>query len=552
MGETQEQCLHRVETSCRPTNRQVCGTDGNSYPSRCHLLRVQCQPGREILTVKHRGRCRISKSKAKCLATLEHTKKNPPSASDASWYVPKCLVDGNYAPVQCYNNTGFCWCVDSMGQPVPNTTVKRNKNGKTRCVPQGKSVTQRRSSIRGRGNKRSCSLADKALFNSNLIDKFHDEWTRKHDEVLYGAELDRVVLEWKFKDMDKNQDGKLDKTEYRDLRKLVKIFVKPKRCSKSFARACDIDQDQHISNQEWGDCLTRDGMNDEKQNGGDGSNGDLDNSSMDRDDEDEDTEDYEEEQDFMPKSPPPHGILQTGGPSVSSSQPSGEDTNERPDEEANDCLSDRQAVLNEQRAEKMYVPECTPDGRYKKIQCYKSVGYCWCVHEDTGKNIPGTSVQHITPQCDQVPTSMRPMNGCPEPKKAAFLKDLMEFLHNRMVSGTNGTNITGSESGGWQATREEKAATWNFVVLDKNKNKVLERKEWKVFRALVSASKQLRRCGKKLPRYCDVNSDQKISLSEWLECLNTTRNIPGGNMPNPRPAPQRQGKNPLHSFLKDD
>lgn len=46
---------------------------------------------------------------------------------------------------------------------------------------------------------------------------------------------------------------------------------------------------------------------DEKQNGGDGSNGDLDNSSMDRDDEDEDTEDYEEEQDFMPKSPPPHG-----------------------------------------------------------------------------------------------------------------------------------------------------------------------------------------------------------------------------------------------------
>lgn len=89
--------------------------------------------------------------------------------------------------------------------------------------------------------------------------------------------------------------------------------------------------------------------------------------------------------------------------------------------------------------------------------------------------------------------------------------------------------MTRSESGGWQATREEKAATWNFVVLDKNKNKVLERKEWKVFRALVSASKQLRRCGKKLPRYCDVNSDQKISLSEWLECLNTTRNIPGGN-----------------------
>lgn len=124
-------------------------------------------------------------------------------------------------------------------------------------------------------------------------------------------------------------------------------------------------------------------------------------------------------------------------------QMSGEDSNERHDEEATDCLSDRQAVLNEHRASELYVPECTPDGRYKKIQCYESVGYCWCVHEDTGKNIPGTSVQHATPKCDQVPASTRPMKGCPEPKKSAFLKDLMEFLHNRMVAGTNDTNITG-------------------------------------------------------------------------------------------------------------
>lgn len=83
--------------------------------------------------------------------------------------------------------------------------------------------------------------------------------------------------------------------------------------------------------------------------------------------------------------------------------------------------------------------------------------------------------------------------------------------------------IQSSESGTWQASQEEKAATWNFVVLDKNKNKVLERKEWKAFRSLVSSTKQLRRCGKKLPRYCDVNNDRRISIAEWLECLNTKR-----------------------------
>lgn len=30
----------------------------------------------------------------------------------------------------------------------------------------------------------------------------------------------------------------------------------------------------------------------------------------------------------------------------------------------------------------------------------------------------------------------------------------------------------------------------------------------------------LRKCGKKMPRYCDVNNDKKITLSEWLNCLN--------------------------------
>lgn len=120
-----------------------------------------------------------------------------------------------------------------------------------------------------------------------------------------------------------------------------------------------------------------------------------------------------------------------------------DDSGEPRDDDFTDCLSDRQAVLNEQRSENMYVPDCTPDGRYQKIQCYKSVGYCWCVHEDTGKNIPGTSVKNATPKCDQMPLPSRPMKGCPEPKKSVFLKDLMEFLHTRMITGTNDTNITG-------------------------------------------------------------------------------------------------------------
>lgn len=38
-------------------------------------------------------------------------------------------------------------------------------------------------------------------------------------------------------------------------------------------------------------------------------------------------------------------------------------------------------------------------------------------------------------------------------------------------------------------TEDEKIATLSFVLLDKNKNKVWERKEWKIFRELVTETR---------------------------------------------------------------
>jgi Secreted protein acidic and rich in cysteine Ca binding region. len=66
---------------------------------------------------------------------------------------------------------------------------------------------------------------------------------------------DRQVLDWKFSVMDTNRDNFLDKTEYRDLRRLVKKVVKPKRCVKTFTKMCDMDNDQRISRDEWVSCL---------------------------------------------------------------------------------------------------------------------------------------------------------------------------------------------------------------------------------------------------------------------------------------------------------
>lgn len=39
------------------------------------------------------------------------------------------------------------------------------------------------------------------------------------------------------------------------------------------------------------------------------------------------------------------------------------------------------------------------------------------------------------------------------------------------------------------------------------------------FLTFVHFFRNLRKCGKKMPRYCDVNNDKTITLSEWLNCL---------------------------------
>ena len=64
------------------------------------------------------------------------------------------------------------------------------------------------------------------------------------------------VLAWKFVTLDENGDGFLDKDEYKELKRLAKRAVRPKKCARIFARTCDLNKDFKLSRQEWGACLT--------------------------------------------------------------------------------------------------------------------------------------------------------------------------------------------------------------------------------------------------------------------------------------------------------
>ncbi|XP_076668884.1 SPARC related modular calcium binding-like protein magu isoform X3 [Andrena cerasifolii] len=470
-----EECRKRIAecTMNDGASTPVCGSDGVTYSSQCQVISKQCQ-GMSIL-IKHTGPCPETPACFSARLTAR------PGAR------PVCRPDGTYAPVQCHEETGYCWCVTPQGRPLPDTSVRHQR---PRCLKPGpRSAASTRSGQRRRSpswkqrrqynsnHRNTCDRAEKSKFNGNLIENFKIEYRRTNISADGDKNVERV-LSWKFVTLDKNGDGYLDRTEYKELRRLAKKAVRPKKCARTFARTCDLNRDLKLSRQEWGACLAND---------------------------------------FTP----------------------------------NDCLTDRRSVLEDERQhsqKKFYVPECTPDGRYHRVQCYS--GYCWCVYQDTGKPIPGTSSKDRTPNCNPVPTPSRPMKGCPEQKKQLFLRDLMDLMQKKMkASGTDSDETTAK----WQASKEEQIATWHFVMLDKNKNKVLERKEWKSFRTMVASNRLLQRCGKRLPRYCDINNDRRISMTEWLSCLNAQRPTPSESTEKASTTkPKRMGPNPLDQILKTE
>lgn len=113
--------------------RPVCGTDNQTYPTRCHLIRAQCS-GHQV-SLKHRGVCKNACLTSRTFALLERQK-----SGNRVQFVPKCRHDGSYAPIQCME-LGGCWCVTPQGKPIADTAVL---HGRPHCGKKQKS-NQRRS-----------------------------------------------------------------------------------------------------------------------------------------------------------------------------------------------------------------------------------------------------------------------------------------------------------------------------------------------------------------------------------------------------------------------
>lgn len=118
-----------------------------------------------------------------------------------------------------------CWCSDGQGKPIQNTTTT---SGKPIC-PKISKINIRRSPTRNQSvsriqnaqkRQRNCRKDDQRLFNSNLLKSFYGEYSRAHP--METMPIDKLVLDWKFNQLDANKDDQIHKLEFREMRRLVR------------------------------------------------------------------------------------------------------------------------------------------------------------------------------------------------------------------------------------------------------------------------------------------------------------------------------------------
>ncbi|XP_021355110.1 SPARC-related modular calcium-binding protein 1-like isoform X7 [Mizuhopecten yessoensis] len=489
--------------------RPVCGSDGVTYASRCDLKRAkQCENRR--VKVKSKGVCSglAAMPKTKCIQEREEAQVIARKPT-LGIFIPECEQDGSYTEIQCHAATGYCWCVTNDGKPIKGTSIsgksapcKRKSTRGKRRRPQKSEKHKRRTDrrrISPRRKKRACKSTDRIEFNQNLVAAFTQEYQRFETLGQPGglpgnpllSSTEKRVVDWKFSQLDRNNDNKLRRREVRSLKRMVKKVIKPRACARNFAKYCDLDQNKRIERKEWSICL---GV------------------------------DIKKEDQSPQLTPEPQTI-----------------------EARRSCRDEQSAAMRPHEQDPdggIFIPVCTDEGKWNRAQCHKSSQYCWCVDEKTGSPIPGTSTHKIQPPC--VMESAREMKGCPLPKKRRFLNFLLEQLAQDMdIYVYNGTDPSKRPEYDPELTVQEKAAKWKFKCLDANANNMLERKELKQFRQEIPKRKDTRKCSRNFIRYCDADSNRKITLDEWIDCMGLKDNT--SFLPQ---NPNRKGPNPFSHYLK--
>ncbi|CAL4071055.1 unnamed protein product, partial [Meganyctiphanes norvegica] len=182
------------------------------------------------------------------------------------------------------------------------------------------------------------------------------------------------------------------------------------------------------------------------------------------------------------------------------------------------CPDDRR-VMQEAvaRGDTVFVPRCNPDGTYASVQCHEYSGFCWCARLD-GKVIVGTIKEGHQPDCSAIAKNPAPapQQGRCEGKRLKEFKDSF-IKHVKKEFVRDNKKESKKMKDGKRLMKE--ALRWKFKKLDKNKDSIVRRTEYKGLRRLVKKQLEPRKCAKQFPNFCDIDGDKKLSENEWVTCF---------------------------------
>ncbi|XP_059156233.1 SPARC-related modular calcium-binding protein 1-like isoform X2 [Physella acuta] len=210
-----------------------------------HMATLNSGPSSNSLANRHEKK----ETSQNCLEERESAMNDNSQEPNAKYYIPSCTPSGHWEKAQCHHN-GYCWCVsESTGEPIPGTATF---NVTPSCT------------FENERELKGCPLEHKRKF---LIDLMADLTEERKKSLLEGDNHNNTnptetlaqretVARWKLKNLDKNNNGILERKEWRPFRKTtLKNKSYPRKCRRSFLRYCDEDNNKKITFEEWKDCL---------------------------------------------------------------------------------------------------------------------------------------------------------------------------------------------------------------------------------------------------------------------------------------------------------